>query len=120
MEALVKEKVAGFELAPWGERAGWLAVLQSLFFVMHVGAGTSGSGASVLLENFGQDVEFVCFRIEVAEVVVALRVLLSDTNLHRLAVITVESIALDVGSHDVLASEDQLKDRLHRRGACAG
>ena len=120
MQPLVEEKVAGFEFTPRAERPGRLTEQLGFLIVVHVGAGPAATGASVFLENLGQDVEFVCLRIEVAEFTVALGLLLGDARLHRRAVVAVKGVTLDVGRYHILAPEDQLENGLDRRGAGTG
>ena len=127
VQAFIEQHVgAGRHVFPRGEFTGVeagveaLVVFGSFFVAVDVVALLAASGLAVGLEQFGQLVEVVGLRTEMAERHVALGFGLLHRFLEFDARQAVEAVTLDHGSVDFFAKEDVLECALDGGGAGAG
>ena len=120
VQAFVKQQVgAGWNDFPGGKGAGLLLVGGCLFGVVQVLAPLSGTGAGVVAKQRFDFREQVVLRTEVAEILVALLLGFGQSDLHFLAVETVEAVTFDDGGFDALATENLAEGASHRGGTSA-
>src|SRR5258705_12791480 len=98
---------------PFGEGAGICAMEPGLVMIVDIVPDGSGAGLAVVAEQFLQLLEQVCFRTEMAEMLVAALGLLSHLRAHLNTIVAVEGVALDIGGGELLAAEDVFKRLLY-------
>ena len=120
MQSLVEKHIRFFrQINPFGECPRCGAVTLGFFFVMDIVAAFATTGFTILAEEIFQIGEQVGFRAEMTEVIVAGGCPFFHLGLHCLAIIAVETVALDDFGVDFFAPENVLKRARDRRGAGA-
>src|SRR5713101_6325354 len=120
VKALVKQKIGAFlQRSPFGEGPRRCAIQLGFFVIVDVVACGAAASLAIIAKYLLQLLEEICFRTEVAEVLVAALAFLNDFGAHLGAVVAMERIALDVGRRDLFATKDNLERLLDRRRAGA-
>src|SRR5580704_16747176 len=107
MQPFIEEKIAlSGQSLPVGKGSGRAPIERGLFVVMNIMPGLASAGFVIAAKHGFELRQKVGAGAEMAEMAVAFRLLLGHFSLHSVAIVTMESIALDKGRRDLLAPEN--------------
>src|ERR1700731_674531 len=110
MQPFVEEKIAlSGQSLPVGKGSGRAPIERGLFVVMNIMPGLADARFMIAAKHGFELREKIGAWPEIAEITVALRLLLGHHGAHFGAFVTVEGIALDIGCLDALAAENLLE-----------